>query len=279
MAARMIGRHARRRLLGTAAVVTIAAFVTWKHELAEQTNPHLVYLTGWALMGLMVYLTVFNLRKKFAFLPLVNTGAWLQVHVYVGFITAFVFFLHLRWRVPNGMLEVLLATLFVAVTLSGILGWWLSRVLPARMTAVGGEVPFEEIPIVLRSLRKRAEGLVLQGIPAAKASTLAEFYAGRLADFFAAPANFQAHLFGSRRPLNRLLGQMTEVRRFLGNEEKVGLEQLTVLVRQKDALDFHRASQIILKGWLFVHIPLTYGLLVFSVVHIVLVYGFSGGRL
>ena len=173
------------------------------------------------------------------------------------------------------------ATLFKRRTvelLSGILGWWISRAIPARMTAVGGEVPFEEIPVARLALRKKAEALVVQAIPTAKASTLAEFYAGRLADFFAGPANFQAHLFGSRRPLNRLLGQMAEVNRFLGAEEKKGLDQLTLLVRQKDALDFHRASQIVLKGWLFVHIPLTYGLLVFSVAHIVVVYAFSGGR-
>jgi len=32
-----------------------------------------------------------------------------------------------------------------------------------------------------------------------------------------------------------------------------------------------------LKGWLFVHIPLTYSLLLASVAHIVVVYAFSGG--
>ena len=32
-----------------------------------------------------------------------------------------------------------------------------------------------------------------------------------------------------------------------------------------------------MKGWLFVHIPLTYGLLVFSVAHVVIIYAFSGG--
>jgi hypothetical protein len=32
-----------------------------------------------------------------------------------------------------------------------------------------------------------------------------------------------------------------------------------------------------MKGWLFVHIPLTYGLLVFSVAHVVIIYSFSGG--
>jgi hypothetical protein len=273
----MIGRHIRRRVIGGAAVVTLAAYFTWHYEGLRRANPHLVFVTGWVLLSLMIYLTVFNLRKKFSFLPLVNTGAWLQVHAYVGLLTSVVFLMHMQWRVPTGWLESLLAVLFILVTVSGILGWWLSRALPARLTAFGGEVPFEEIPMARRGIQKKAEALVIQAIPTAKASTLAEFYAGRLADFFAGPANFQAHLFGSRRPLNRLLGQIAEVTRFLGAEEKRGLDQLIVLVRQKDALDFHRASHIVLKGWLFVHIPLTYGLLVFSAAHVLVVYSFSGG--
>jgi hypothetical protein len=48
-------------------------------------------------------------------------------------------------------------------------------------------------------------------------------------------------------------------------------------VRQKDGLDYHHALQLTLKLWLFVHIPLTYSLLIFSLVHLVLVYAFAGG--
>ena len=278
MAARMIGRHIRGRFLGAGIVVALSAFLIFQYETSWADNPHIVYVTGWGLFTLMLYLTLFNVRKKLAFMPLVNTRTWLQVHIYLGLLTAIIFLLHAQWHWPSGRLESVLAALFVAVTASGIVGWGVSRAIPSRMTAVGGEVPFEEIPAARLALRKKAEVLVVQVIPTAKASTLAEFYAGRLTEFFAGPANFQAHLFGSRRPLNRLLGQMAEVSRFLSEDEKRGLEQLTVLVRQKDALDFHRASQIVLKGWLFLHIPLTYGLLVFSVAHIVVVYAFSGGR-
>jgi peptidoglycan biosynthesis protein MviN/MurJ (putative lipid II flippase) len=55
------------------------------------------------------------------------------------------------------------------------------------------------------------------------------------------------------------------------------IEKLAQLVRQKDGLDYHRALQLALRLWLFIHIPLTYGLMVFTVLHVVLVFGFSGG--
>jgi hypothetical protein len=197
--------------------------------------------------------------------------------VYVGLFTGFVFLLHLQWHWPTGWFEGVLALLFVAVTGSGIAGWWISRSMPSRLTTAGGEVPQERIPVVRRALRQEAERLVLEAIPMAKTATLADFYGGRLAGFFAGPANFTAHLRGSRRPLNNLLAQIAEVKRFANPDERKIVDRLADLVRQKDALDLHRALQLVLKGWLFVHIPLTYSLLLFSAVHIVIVYAFSGG--
>lgn len=261
-------------------LITLIAASVWsvvEFRQLNATHPHLVYLTGWGLLGLMLILTAFNARKKLPFLPLISARIWLQVHLYLGLFTALLFLLHLRWHWPQGGFEITLALLFLAVTFSGIFGWWLSRALPKRMTSAGGEVPFERIPVVRRSLQLQAEKLVLAGIGPAKASTLADFYVSRLSGFFSGPANLGSHLFGSQRPLNTLLGQIAEVDRFITPSERQSVAELSELVRQKNMLDFHRSTQLALKGWLFVHIPLTYGLLVFSVAHVVIIYAFSGG--
>lgn len=273
----MIRRLALRRSGFLAALTLASVLAIATHEAARATHPHLVYLTGWSLLALMLVLTAYNGRKKLPFLPLLNSRTWFQIHVYLGLFTGLAFVLHLQWRLPTGNFEWMLALLFAGVTLSGVFGWWLSRTLPKRLTTAGGEVPFERIPIIRRALREQAEGLMLGLIPTAKSTTLADFYTGRLAGFFAGPAHFGSHLVGSRRPLTTLLDDFSEVNRFLGPVEKETAAKLAALVRQKDALDFHRAGHLLLKGWLFVHIPLTYGLLVFSFVHIVLVYAFSGG--
>lgn len=273
----MIRSLAFRRFSYTAGLLAVSAAAVLVHETLRKTHPHLVYVTGWLLLGFMLVLTGYNARKKLPFLPLLKSSTWFQIHVYLGLFTGLAFILHLQWRWPSGTFEILLSLLFVGVTLSGIFGWWLSRSIPRRLTTAGGEVPYERIPVIRRELRAQAEALVLGSIPTAKAVTLADFYTGRLAAFFEGPANFTAHAFGSRRPLANLLDDFVEVDRFLGSAEKETSAKLADLVRQKDALDFHRAGQLLLKGWLFVHIPLTYGLLVFSFVHIVLVYSFSGG--
>lgn len=268
---------ALRRVTLMTLLTAVSFWTARQHARWVESYPRWDYLTGWVLFGLIIFLTVYNLRKKLGFLPLLKSRTWFQAHVYLGLFTGLVFLLHIRWREPTGRFEILLALVFALVTASGIVGWWLSRSLPRRLTTAGGEVPYERIPIIRRSLREKAEHLALGVIPTAKTTTLADFYAARLAGYFAAPANFAPHFLGSRRPLNRRLAQIAELKRFANGEEKQAIEALVELVQQKDTLDFHRTLQLTLKGWLFVHIPLTYTLLVLIGAHVLLIYGFSGG--
>ena len=49
------------------------------------------------------------------------------------------------------------------------------------------------------------------------------------------------------------------------------------LIRGKDDLDHQDALQGTLKYWLFIHIPLTYSLLILSLVHALLASAYSAG--
>jgi hypothetical protein len=270
-------RRLLNRLSYPVGFVLAGAAALWEFPRARTAYPRLDYLTGWLLMAAVLFLTAYNGRKKIAFLPLASSRVWLRVHAWLGMLTGLVFFLHTRWRVPSSPFELALAALFVAVTLSGLVGWGLSRILPGRLTTAGGEVPYERIPVIRRVLRERAQELVLEVVPTAGTTTLADFYAARLSPFFSGPKGFASHLFGSARTLKGLLTDIDQLKRHLGDHEKSAAIELAALVREKDALDLHRSVQLVLKGWLFVHIPLTYGMLAFAAVHVVLVYSFAGG--
>jgi hypothetical protein len=149
--------------------------------------------------------------------------------------------------------------------------------VPKRLTTRGGEVLYERIPMIRRSLQEQAEALALKSVPEAQSTTLADFYLRHLKSFFDSSQNFWLHLFEVRSPLNSLVNKISDMNRFLNEQERGTANKLADLVRQKDGLDYQRALQITLKAWLFVHIPLTYSLLIFSVIHIVLVFAFSGG--
>jgi hypothetical protein len=267
-------RFRRQLCFGLFALVAATTATLWLNG-KFHALPNYAFLTGWALLAGMFVLTIYNVRKKLPFLPLGKSETWLQIHIYLGFFTTLLFLIHLNFRPPHGWFEITLAWLFVLVSGSGMVGLFFSRVLPRRLATRGGEVIFEKIPALRHTLKAEAEKLALGAD--AKSPAIAEFYAKRLADFFSGPRNLWLHLAESRRPVSALLSELEDLRRFANDVERGKIENLIALVRQKDGLDYHRALQLALRLWLFVHIPLTYGLLIFTAWHIVLVFGFSGG--
>ena len=259
-------------LLLALSLATLTAYARYAPEF-----PRLSYFSGALLFAVMLILALYNGRKKLPFLPLGTSEGWLQFHIYAGFFTVVLFLAHVRFRLPAGRFEVILFWLYVLVTVSGIFGLFVSRSIPKLLTTRGGEVLFERIPAIRRSLQDQAETLALKSMPEAHSTTIADFYTRHLQDFFEGPRNLTLHVLEVRRPLNVLQNKITDLHRYLNARERETLDKIAQLVRQKDGLDYHQALQLLLRGWLFIHIPLTYSLLLFSVVHIVLVYAFSGG--
>ena len=268
-------RFRRQLFTGIVSLGVASAAALMAHAQFSRVLPNYAYLTGWLLFIVMVLLAAYNVRKKLPFLPLGNSENWLQFHIYSSFFTVLLFLIHVRFRLPTGWFEGTLTWLYVLVTGSGIVGLWLSRVLPRRLSTRGGEVIHEKIPALRHALQRSAEALALG--EATRSPAIAEFYGRRLAGFFSGPRSFWRHLLESRQPLNVVMVELEDLRRYLNDRERATLEKLAQLVRQKDGLDYHHAVQSTLRLWLFVHVPLTYGLMILSLLHIVLVFAFSGG--
>ncbi|MBL4701838.1 MAG: hypothetical protein JKX85_11340 [Phycisphaeraceae bacterium] len=234
------------------------------------------YATGWALLGMILFLACYNLRKKLTYPPLLRSATWLQLHLYVAWITLLVFAFHIGFRIPNGIIEVTLATLYITTFTSGVLGIILTRAIPPRLAVRGSEVIYERIPMFRRELRLRAENLMIQSVEKTNATILSDFYTAHLADYFARSRNLRFHLMQSHKPLHNLLSKLTTQDRYLGTEERAIAVELRDLIKTKDALDYHLAMQGILKIWLFIHIPLTYMLIAVAVVHAFLIHVFLG---
>src|SRR6266436_412943 len=267
----------RQRWIGLSLFLVLSALAIWLQARWFDAILRLSFLSGWILFAVILALTFYNGRKKLPFLPLLSSEAWLQFHIYAGLLTGVLFAVHISYRLPSGWFQGTLAALYVLVMLSGFFGLFISRALPKRLTARGGEVLFEQIPAIRRELQDRAEALALKSISEAKSATIADFYSRELKDFFENQGNFGLHLLEVSGPLNRVFNRIKDLNRYLTDQEKLVLEQIAALVRQKDGLDYHYSLQLVLKTWLFVHIPLTYSLLLFTLVHIILVFAFSGG--
>lgn len=266
----------RRRLAGTLLTIFVLAGLVVAFVRFAPLYPRHPYLSGWILLVVMLFLTFFNLRKKVPFLRMGSVSTWLQLHVYVGILSGFLFFAHIGFSWPHGLLNQILAGCFSIVFVTGVIGLWISRVYPKRLTDAGFETPFERIPYARNKLREEAEILVLAGVDGQTSPVIADFYTGKLGLFFVKPANLGAHLRSSQAPQAAHRSQFDEIGRYAKKAEGELLERLRDLTERKHLLDYQYSLQFTLRVWLFTHIPLSYSLLILTAAHMVVVYSFSG---
>lgn len=268
-----VARRIRFGLLTAAVAAALWGAVVLRDRALRPTS----FFTGWTLLGIVLFLSAFGVRKKVPVIPLGTAATWLRVHAWVGILGIVVYGLHTGGRLPQGRLEGTLAALFLVVSASGVIGLFLSRVVPARLARKGQEVIFERIPWHLRDVRRRAETLVLASVAQSNQTTLADFYERRLHRFFARPRNYWHHIAQSNRHARALMTELRDLDRYLNEDERKMSADLLKLVWEKDDLDYHYALQGTLKGWLFVHVPLTCALLVFAALHAFVALAFTGG--
>ena len=267
-------KRRRNALILTVLLAVVVVFFLWAYKQRLNSN---AFVSGWILFAIMLILTAYNLRKKVPFLPLMKSSTWLQIHLYLGLLTIVIFLMHVGFRVPNGLLESIIAVLYVIVAGTGLIGLFLTRTFPKRMAVRGEEVLFERMPIYRRNLNERAEKLVLDAVAETNTTTLADYYKARLAGFFAGFRNYWHHLIESKRPRHVFATEFGDLDRYLNDRERQIVAELSELVYIKDDLDYQHALQMTLKGWLYVHIAATYSLLLFVLTHIVVVHAFHGG--
>jgi hypothetical protein len=254
----------------------VAALFAWLLTYALRLHLRRTGLvTGLILFAVVILLTLFNARKKLPFLPLLRASTWMQVHIYAGFLSCVLFVLHAGWRFPRGGLEAGLAILFYLVTASGVAGLAISRWLPSRMTLLGENVIFERIAALRTAVRCDVEEMVVESVAKTQSSTIADFYELKLRNYFSRRCFFWQHIAGYGHPLFDLLGEVQAVDRYLNAEERGIMTRIVEKIHVKNNLDFQQARQGLLKGWLFVHIPLTYSMILVATVHGFLAWNLS----
>lgn len=268
---------AARRRFNILVTIIVAAALLIVISIYEASLYQGAFFTGWLLLAVMLFLALFNVRKRLTMLPLGSANTWLQLHVYAGWLVLLLFAAHVGWRVPNGALELTMTVLFVLIAGSGAIGIALARWLPPRLTRRGEEVMFERIPAFIAQLRDEAEDIVLKSAKETRSSTIGDFYLEHLSRFFSGPQNRLRHLIASRRVRFALLNEIDNMQRYLSEQEKEYARRLRDLVNKKDELDFHYSLNLALKAWLLVHVPMTYALLIAAALHVVLVYAYGGG--
>lgn len=247
------------------------------------------YLDGWVLAGGMSLQLSFHIAIKTASLSPKSAARWRKIHIFIGYLLFAAFISHSDFSLPDTGFEWALWAGFLLVTLSGILGTYLAWSLKARH-GLDERISYDGIPTRRAELARDVHAAVVEPDPAAAQIALPglpglphdawilDLYANHLRDFFQGPRNFTAHLIGSKRPLRRLTDEIDSLFPYVDQPSQEKLAGIKSLVIEKDRLDFARVYLGLSKAWLFVHVPITYGLIVLTVLHILVVYAFSSGN-
>ena len=243
------------------------------------------YLDGWVLAGGMSLQLAFHIGIKTASLSPRSAARWRKFHIFLGYLLIAGFISHSDFSLPDTGFEWALWAGFVLVTLSGIFGTYLAWSLRVRH-AIDERIGYERIAIRRAELARDVHAAVAKTdlAPAAIAlpkppydAWIMDLYTTHLRDFFQGQRNFAAHLIGSQRPLKRLTDEIDNLSSYVDKQSQEKLAVIKNLVVEKDRLDFARVYLGLTKGWLFVHVPVTYALTVLTVLHILIVYSFSSG--
>jgi hypothetical protein len=232
--------------------------------------------SGWILATVILFLVIYNLRKKIPGLPLGKAAYWLKAHKYIGWLAILIFLAHTSFMIPNGLLEIYLTLNFLAVSVTGIVGEYIARNVPKRLQKFGEPIIFERLYYFMRRLRKEAEEVVIESATVTKSDTISNFYQDRLKSLFAGPANFWLHLSRSNSPLVNIQNNISNVHQYCNQDEQTYLLKLGELARMKNDLDAQYAYRYILKLWLFIHVPLSFSLVILALFHIFSVYVYMG---
>jgi len=261
-----------RRLVvlgGLALIVFAGLWYQSDRDAAELDEP--VVWTGYTLFGLLIFLFLFQSRKRLSMVPFGRSAVWLGLHATGGVLALAVFWLHTGGLWPSGAYEQALATLFYLVSLSGLVGYAMLFFYPKRLVQRDIEVIYERIPGIVGDLRAAAEDTVLACTEATGSDTLSRYYLETFHWFFQRPRFVWSHVADADLGDHWIRQQTTIVGRYLDSAERPYLDKLKEIAFLKNKVDFHYAVQSLMKGWLFVHVPVAAAVVIMAIWHLVVV--------
>jgi hypothetical protein len=215
----------------------------------------------------MIFAGLLAGRKKAPIWRLGRAQSWMRGHLWLGLLSLPIILFHAGFRF-GGPLTTVLMVLLIMVVASGVFGAVLQHYMPNMMTT---QVPSETIFEQIDHVREQLVGGADETIAAAESASTAEESAAPLVDFY-------------RREMRPFLESRGKKHQLLSNPDRArstfeGLRMLLPLGLQDAAKKLEqiceeerqlRRQSLLhhwLHGWLMLHIPLSFALLLLGVVH------------
>ncbi len=253
------------------AVGILVFMMNWSHDALGRPD----WISGYTLLASCIGLMLLPLRKKLLVLPLGSVAIWQQVHHYLGLFAVASFLLHAGFPI-HGIHEIAMSGLFVIISASGVLGWWINRSTPRLLATAGPSVLRDDIAMRREEIANRAYAVALSSAARVESAILAEHYSSRLRKFFGTGRSLFYCLFPTGVKRRALLRDLDHLTRYLGSDGRLAQRTMIELVRDRDDLDFQWALQNRLRMWVICHVSFVWSFFLLVALHVYWVYRFHG---
>ena len=242
--------------------------------------------------AMMIFAALLSVRKKFPVIRIGRAKVWMRAHLWLGFLSYPIILFHSAFSL-GGSLTTTLMVLFTIVFVSGIAGALFQHYMPMRITRkVPMETIYDQIESVIGQLCNEADDLMVQLVPAMEAIPVAEvvgdrtlplnraareldtkdlqpirtLYADKVQPYLLKPGDYR-HELANDEIAATIFDQVRKMSPGLTTEFIDDLQNICLEKRQLDKqIRLHRW----LHAWLFVHLPISWALLLLGAVHAVI---------
>jgi len=250
--------------------------LAWYEALAQNFF-QVHFYSGWTLFSVLVLLSIYNIRKKFSFLPLTKVVFWRHTHIALGLIVIILYITHAGVKLPDSNLLRLVFIIFNLIILMGFIGFYLSKIIPQRLVRFEQLYLLENLPKAREMVQNNLELKLLQLIKDSQSKTISHFYQQWLRDYCLSFKNPFYHFFNTRIPYNQVRDKFEALHPYINTKEQKALEELILIVFNKTDLDNQYYNLLLLKYWPFLHIALAYVLIAITLLHATIVHAYIGG--
>lgn len=259
-----------RRIFFLLLAAATASFVWYTQHEYPHGGSRMGLLYGIAGFFLCYLLAFFGIRKRWYRSTFGTVEQWMQSHIYLGILVLVILIFHTGGRFHD---KVAVATLILVavVVASGILGAILYVTVPRLLTEVESNLTVAEISDQLNQ-----QGKQMARIASGKSAPFQRIYEQLIRE--AAPGWLAGWrlLIARMRKTKSPSADWANLLGLVQKDEQEELRQMLVASRQRKELlirlIYQQRYKNILEFWLYIHIPFTILLLLFSIVHVVAVF-------
>jgi hypothetical protein len=255
-----------RRIFFVLLIASTASFVYYIRREFPHGGSRFGLAYGAVGFFLCYLLAFFGIRKRWYRSTFGTVEQWMQSHIYLGILALVILIFHAGGRF-NDKVAVATLILVAIVVASGVLGAILYVAVPRMLTEVESNLTAAEISEQLNQLAKQ-----MARIASKRSAPFQRIYNQLIREDAPGWLAGWRLLFRRMRRGTKRAADWTNLLGLVEKDEQDDIRQLLVVSRQRKELlirlIYQQRYKNVLESWLYIHIPFTILLLVFSIVHV-----------